>query len=102
MGLNRSTIDLQIDELILRGLPYTQRKRIAAAIEQELTLLLAEQGLPLSLARGGYVPRIDLDDIQVAAGAKPAAIGNQIARNIYSNLAGSKGDAPEPATRRER
>jgi hypothetical protein len=99
MGLNRPTIDLHIDELILRGVPYAQRQRIAAAIEQELTLLLVEQGLPLSLARGGFVPRINLDDIQITADAKPAAIGNHIARNIYSNLSGSA--APEPATKRE-
>ena len=102
MDLNRPAIDLQIDELILRDVPYAQRHRIVAAIEQELILLLERQGLPLPLARGGFVPRIDLDDIQLAPGAKPAAIGGHIARNIYSHLSGGESDAPEPATKRER
>ncbi|HVB59569.1 MAG TPA: hypothetical protein VNE61_00120 [Ktedonobacteraceae bacterium] len=98
MGLNRPAIDLHIDELILRDVPYAQRQRIAAAIEQELTRLLTERGVPPSLARGGFVPRIKLDDIQTAAGAKPAAIGNHIAQNIYSNLAVGQSDASEPGT----
>jgi hypothetical protein len=99
MGLNRPAIDLHIDELILRGVPYAQRQRITAATEQELTRLLAERGLPPSLARGGFVPRIKLDDIPMTAGAKPAVIGNHIAQNIYSNLAGNTTDVPEPGTR---
>lgn len=99
MGLNRPTIDLHIDELILRDVPYAQRRRIAAAIEQELTRLLTERGAPPSLARGGFVPYLKLDDIQVAAGAKPAMIGNQIAQHIYGNLAGGQRDIPEPGTK---
>ena len=99
MGLNRSAIDLHIDELILRDVPYAQRQRIAAAIEQELTRLLTERGVPPSLARGGFVPRIKLDDVQVAAGAKPAAIGNRIAQNIYSNLAAGQNNASEAGTK---
>jgi hypothetical protein len=95
MGLNQSAIDLHIDELILRGLPYAQRQRIAAAIEQELTRLLTERGIPPSLARGGFVPRIMLDGLSIPTGAKPAVIGSQIAQNIYSNLAVEQGGRAE-------
>lgn len=99
MGLNRPAIDLHIDELILRDMPYAQRQRIVAVIEQELTRLLSERGLPPSLAQGGFVPRIKLDDIPIAAGAKPATIGNHIAQNIYSNLAGDRSTTPGPGTK---
>lgn len=99
MGLNRPIIDLHIDELILRDVPYTQRRRIAAAIEQELTRLLTKRGAPPSLARGGFVPYLKLDDIQVAAGAKPAAIGDQIAQHIYGNLVGGQSNISESDTK---
>lgn len=99
MGLNRPIIDLHIDELILRDVSYAQRRRIAAAIEQELTRLLTERGVPPSLARGGFVPYLKLEDIQVAASAKPAAIGNQIAQHIYGNLVGGQSNVPEPGTK---
>jgi hypothetical protein len=98
MGLNQSAIDLHIDELILRGLPYAQRQRIAAAIEQELTRLLTERGVPSSLASGGFVPRIMLDGFSIPTDAKPAAIGSQIARDIYGNLAIEQSGRAESGT----
>lgn len=97
--MNQPTIDLHIDELILRDVPYAQRQRIAAAIEQELARLLAGRGIPPSFASGGFIPYLKLNDIQVAAGAKPVTISNQIARHIYSNLASGQGYVPEPGTK---
>lgn len=84
----KPNIDLQIGELILRGLPYAQRHRIAAAVVQELTRLLSEQGLPPSLAAGGAIPHISVNDLRVANG-RPSAIGIQIAQGVYENLAGN-------------
>ena len=82
-------IVLDIGELVLHGLPYGQRKLIAAALEAELQRLLDEGGLPPSLAAGGTLPQVQVDGLQVAAGAKPGAVGAQIAGSIYSSLAGS-------------
>jgi hypothetical protein len=79
-------LDLHIEELILRNLPYEQRYRIAEAFEQELTRLLTEHGLPPTLASGGNIPHINLDHVSVAAQAKPAAIGIQIAQQVYHTL----------------
>ena len=85
-----ANVELQIDELILHGLPYGQRNRIAEAVEAELQRLVDEGGLPPTLAAGGRLPQVQVDDLQVAAGAKPGAVGAQIAGSIYSSLAGSR------------
>jgi glycosyltransferase involved in cell wall biosynthesis len=92
--MKRPTIDLHIHELILRNVPYAQRHHIAAAVEQELTRLLTEQGVPPTLANGGTIPEITIDNISVVPDAKPDAIGNAIAQNIYGNLgnASDKGE----------
>ncbi len=82
----KPNIELHIDELILRGVPYAQRRRVVAAIEVELMRLLGEQGLPETLTHDGALPQIKLDELHVSDGVKPQAIGAQIARQIYSNL----------------
>jgi hypothetical protein len=82
-------VDLQIGELILRGLPYAQRHRIAAAFEQELAHLIQEQGVPPSFLKGGSVPSIRVDGLPAVPGASPKIVGVQIARQVYFRLAES-------------
>ena len=84
----KPNVELRIDELILRGAPHAQRWRIAAAIEQELTRLLREQGLPEALAEGGALSQIKLDTLQMADGLKPQVLGAQIAQRVYNDLVG--------------
>ena len=89
----KTNVELHIGELILRGLPYGQRDRVAAAVEAELKRLLEEGGLPPSLVAGGTLPQVRLDDLRLEIGAKPGAVGEQIAGSIYSSLAGNR---PQP------
>lgn len=84
----KANLELHIDELVLRGLPYSQRYLIAEAVEAELQRLLEESGLPPALAQGGRLPEVQVGDLQVAAVAKSGAIGAQIAGSIYNSLAG--------------
>jgi hypothetical protein len=86
----KANVELHIGELILRGLPYGQRYRVAAAVEAELKRLLDESGLPPSLAAGGTVPQVQVDDLRLAAGAKPGVVGEQIAASLYSSLVGNR------------
>lgn len=86
----KPNIDLQIDELILRDLPYRNRQRIAAALKCELTRLITEQGLPPTLAQGGNIPQIDIRNLSIPTHAKPNVIGVEIARQVYGNLMGNQ------------
>lgn len=79
----RANLELHIEELILHGFPPGRRGVIAAAIEQELTRLFAEQGVPAALAQAGAIPRLDGGSFETAAGAMPADIGRQVAQAIY-------------------
>jgi hypothetical protein len=87
--MRHANIELEIDRLILPDLPMLHRSLVTAAIEQELTRLITEQGIP----RG-----VDLHEaltfptstVEVESGAKPAAIGAQVAQSIYRNLAVSR------------
>ncbi len=79
-------IELEIEKLILEGFPIGNRHRIGAAIEQELTRLLTEQGIPPSLSQGGEIPSLDGGVFEVSANAKPETIGRQIAQSIYGGF----------------
>lgn len=88
MGIKHANVELHIDELVLYDVDVAQRQRVAAAIEQALTQMLAEQGMPGDLNAGTLA--IDANTIQVSAGAKADAIGAQVAQSIHSQIAGSQ------------
>jgi hypothetical protein len=83
-------LELTIERLILPDLPPVHRERVAAAIEQELARLWAEQGSPPGLDAGAPIT-LHASSVQSAPGARPEAIGAQVAQSIYSSLAGSEG-----------
>ena len=84
----RPTFHLYIDRLILRGFPPGDRARIGEAVESSLAQLLAEQELPLALAPGSDLSRLNGGAFTVAPEAGPEVIGRQIAQAIYQGLRG--------------
>jgi hypothetical protein len=79
-------IELHIEELILRGFPASQRVRIGAAVELELTRLCIEQGIPPALLRGGELPALSPSSFHLKQGAGPELLGAQVARSVYEGL----------------
>lgn len=84
--MKQTKIELTIEELILRDVPYALRHHIAEAVEQELARLLSEQGLPPYLEQGGSIPDIDIGHVQVAGDARADTLGFQVARSVYGKL----------------
>jgi hypothetical protein len=82
-------IDLHIEELVLHGFAPEDRYRIGAAVERELARLLAERGVPPGLAAGAEIAGLDGGAFQVAPGARPEAIGAQVAQAVYDKVPGS-------------
>ena len=76
-------VELHIDELILEGVPGYQREQIAAAIQQALTALVAEHGLPPNWQPGASLAALTQ---QVQPGSRPEAIGQQVARAILGGM----------------
>jgi len=79
-------IELHIEELVLNGLPYVDRHRFGAAVQRELTRLIAERGLPRSLQQDGVISRIDGGGFEVAPGSTERAIAGQVARSVYGGF----------------
>ncbi len=98
MGIKHANVELHIDELVLYDVDVAQRHAVAAAIEQALTQLFAEQGVPGDL--NAETLSVDASTIRVSAGARADAIGAQVAQSIYHQIAG--GQPQESLTERDR
>jgi hypothetical protein len=89
MGVDRMTqpqaIELHIEELVLHGFEPGQRRAIARAVEEALSRLLAERGLPPGWAEGAQIDRLDAGQFEVLPAAPPAGIGAQVAQALYAN-----------------
>jgi hypothetical protein len=81
-------INLHIERLILDGLPigHGQGSFVKAAVEAELSRLLAAKGLNPDLLSGGMIPTVQADSIQLSGGSSPAALGHQIAQALYGGI----------------
>lgn len=79
-------VDVRIEELVLEGFPPGNRHRIGAAVERELTRLLAERGLPPGLAQGAEVPHLDGGSVEMNRTATPEGVGGQVAKAVYGGF----------------
>jgi hypothetical protein len=81
-------ITLQIDRLVLDGIPvpHDAAPQVQAAVEQELTRLLAEGGIGPALLQGTSVYAIRTGDIHVAANDGHADLGRRIAGTLYGGI----------------
>ncbi len=78
-------IEIEIGELVLHGFAPGDRASIGEAVQQELTRLLAEQGLA-SMNQPIEVARVNGGAFDVRPGSKSQTIGAQIARQVFGSL----------------
>ena len=81
-------IHIHIDRLVLDGLSFdrVQSGTVQAALESELTRLLAAGGLASGLQAGGALPSIRAEGVQLSPSLGPAQMGTQIAQSVYGGL----------------
>lgn len=89
-------IELHIDRLILDGFALTNRQRaqLQAAVEKELTRLLAAHGLSDEFQGGIAVPRVRAGAMQFGKDHQPARLGQSIARAVYEGIGNPKAEKP--------
>ncbi len=85
-GSNPQSIELHIEELVLRGFAPGDRYPIGDAVEHELTRLFAEHGVPPSLIVNIESEHIDAGDFHVAPESKAQTVGAQVAQAVYGGL----------------
>lgn len=88
-GGARGSVSLHIERLVIDGvkLPAGASALLQAAVEGELSRLIAAGGLGPELMSGGAVPSLRAPGIQ-AASSNPSQLGLQIARAVYGGLRG--------------
>ncbi len=79
-------IKLHIENLVLHDVPVADRAAVGVAMQQELTRLLAEYGLPSPLAPGSTARELNARSIIFPAGAPAGVIGRQIAQSVFGGL----------------
>jgi hypothetical protein len=88
-------VNVHIERLILEGLPVERRQgpELQAAIEAELSRLLAEGGLSAGLASGGTLTRLSGGVLPLTPSVLPAPLGEGIARTVYDSIGeGGRGE----------
>ena len=78
--------ELNIEELVMHGFMPGDMYRNGEAVEQELTQLLADRGVPQSLEHGGEVAHVDGGAFEVALDSRAEAVGAQVAKAVYGGL----------------
>ncbi len=95
-------VTLHIERLVLEDLPLdpAQRPLLQAAVEAELTRLLAEGSAPEAFASGLHAHSLRAAPIQIERAGSPAALGAQIARSVYGSFGAAAGGAPSDGEQR--
>ena len=83
------SIEVVIDELILRGFPASERQAIGEALSSELERLLVEQGWQHVSTPRPHLSTLDAGKINVTATSQPGAMGTQVAQAVYRGLNGN-------------
>lgn len=93
----RANVELHIDSLVLHGFPAKDRHKIAAALEHELSRLIAQGGDPAYLAATSVqVNRVDAGSFQLDPAAGPSYIGHTVAQRVYRQLLPNVNTRPAP------
>lgn len=79
-----SDVEIEIDELVLRGVAPRDAEAVRAAVGRELGRLVTELGAPAGVERAREVGRIEAGSI--APSADPERMGAAIARALYRGL----------------
>ena len=79
---------LHIERVVVEGVPLASHQAavLEVALQAELGRMLAAQGVPPALARGGARRGIDGGEIQMGHATPPAAAAVQLARAVYGGL----------------
>ena len=87
-------VNVYIERLILDGINMGpgQGAKVKAAVEAELSRLLAEGGVESGLQSGGAFPNMPARPIRMSEEIHPTRLGQQIARTVYGSIGQSRSE----------
>ncbi|NOK34662.1 hypothetical protein HMI49_15790 [Corallococcus exercitus] len=83
MDLSAQDIEIHIEELLLHGVDVADRAALAEALQRELRVLVAEQGIPALLASPERFQRWSPGPLTVEPGMKPEQLGARLAQTLH-------------------
>jgi hypothetical protein len=86
MAINKQSIEVNIDELVLHGFSPLERYQVAADLQMELSRLFTEKGLPASFNNAVSIGRLNAGSFQFNNENKKISTGSQIAGSVYNSL----------------
>jgi len=91
----RPNVQLRIEQLTIEGIRHSDRHIFAASVQEGLQRLLNNGGMPRRLTAPIQSDQSQAPTIAIVAGARPQAIGRQVADAVYRSLvptnAGARG-----------
>jgi hypothetical protein len=81
---HKANLELHIEQITLHGFAAKDRRGIGEAVQQELTRLLEEEGIPDGLRTPNRIPSLHAPEIRLESTTSADAIGGQIARSLYA------------------
>jgi hypothetical protein len=85
VDVKQPRISLNVDRLVVDGVPHVDQATLREAIHQELSRLIAENGVPAHLGQGFPMPN---HAVTARPGVGARAIGAQVAQAIYGGIGG--------------
>lgn len=79
-------IEIYIDRIVLEGFDHLNTRELNQAIQQHLTTMLTEQGLPQGVVGMSEVNRLNGGQIHLATNPTTGNIGKSIAGGIYQGI----------------
>jgi hypothetical protein len=81
-------ININIDRLVFDGVKLAAHERplFQAAFENEMTRLIARDGLHQELRAGGAFQSVGTPAVQLSEGNNPHQIGRQLAHAVYRGI----------------
>jgi hypothetical protein len=85
VAVSRPSVELHIEQLVLRGFSPGDKHAIAAALESELVRLLTEK-TPAPLLGNRSVAAAPAKPLTTTEGARPESVGQHLGRSVYGVL----------------
>jgi len=82
----KQSVSVHIEKLVLHGYPSADRRRIAAAVEQELARLIREQSVSQLPRNPVSLDSVNAGTIRLRATSTAEATGTGIGGAIYQSL----------------
>ena len=79
-------IEIYIDRSVLEGFDHLNRAELNAVVQEHLTTMISEQGLPDGLLNSGYHKKLNGGEMNLSSQPKTGQVGSDVARGIYKGI----------------